>query len=260
MTTAPPSLTRIGVALEHPIARISLKNPNLNIIDFAMMDELATAFADIEAEPKLSTIVIRGEGEHFSVGVDIAVHTPGKVGTMLKKFHSVIRALVNTKKLTIGLVHGNCLGGGAELAMLCDIVITSEEATWGFPEISLGCFPPVAVTALSGIIGPKRANDMIMTGDTIVGAEASSIGLATRAVPQAQLDSALARTIESLQKKSPAAMAIAKKAIFAWDSINFDKGLARAEKLYLEELMKTDDAREGVEAFLEKRDPRWKGQ
>jgi cyclohexa-1,5-dienecarbonyl-CoA hydratase len=179
---------------------------------------------------------------------------------MLSKFHSVIRALVSSKRVTIAAVRGNCLGGGAELAMVCDLVFTSENAVWGFPEIKLGCYPPVAVTALAALIGQKRASDLILTGRTISGAEAAEFGLANRAVPDAQLDAAVEESIGYLRKLSPASLAITKKAIYAWDSMHFDKGLARAEKIYLEELMKTEDAHEGIRAFMAKREPKWTGR
>jgi cyclohexa-1,5-dienecarbonyl-CoA hydratase len=260
MATDVSSLNRIVVALEPPVARITLNNSPLNVIDMPMMDELASALSEIEADENLSTVVIRGEEKSFSAGVDVAAHAPDKVGSMVEKFHGVVRALLTSKKVTIVAVHGNCLGGGAELAMMCDIVITTDDATWGFPEISLGCFPPIAATALGALVGHKRATDLILTGATVLGTEAAEIGLATRAVPADQMDAAIKEALERLQKLSPIALAIAKKAIYSWDSIHFDKGLARAEKIYLEELMKTEDAREGVKAFLEKRNPMWQGR
>jgi enoyl-CoA hydratase/carnithine racemase len=157
-------------------------------------------------------------------------------------------------------VHGHCLGGGAELAMVCDLVITSEAATWGFPEISLGCFPPVAVSALAALAGQKHAAELILTGRKFNGLEARFLGLANSAVPDHQVKEKADELIARLAKLSPAALALTKKAIYAWDSMHFDKGLARAEKIYLEELMQTEDAREGVAAFLEKREPKWKGK
>jgi cyclohexa-1,5-dienecarbonyl-CoA hydratase len=144
--------------------------------------------------------------------------------------------------------------------MVCDLVYTTESANWGFPEIKLGCYPPVAVTALAALVGQKRAADMILTGRTLSGIEAAEIGLANRAVPAAQLDAEVAECVDRVSKLSPAALAVTKKAIYAWDAIHFDKGLARAEKIYLEELMKVEDSREGVNAFLQKREPRWQGK
>jgi cyclohexa-1,5-dienecarbonyl-CoA hydratase len=144
--------------------------------------------------------------------------------------------------------------------MVCDMVYTAEDAKWGFPEIQLGCFPPVAATALAALTGQKHAADLILSGRSISGVEAAQIGLANEAVPADQLVKAVDVAVSRLTKLSPAALAITKKAIYAWDSMHFDKGLARAEKIYFEELMKTEDAQEGIRAFLEKRDPQWKGR
>jgi len=254
--------TRRKAALEiaSPVARIVMENPPLNVIDIPMMEEFAQALADIEARSDISVIVLEGEGRAFSAGVDVAAHTPDKIEAMLLKFHAVIRALVATKKVSIAAVHGSCLGGGAELAMICDIVYTAASARWGFPEIKLGCYPPVACTALAALVGQKRASELILTGRTISGSEAAAIGLANRALADEELAAAVDHTLEELSKLSPAALAVTKKALYAWDAMHFDKGLARAEKIYLEELMKTADAQEGIRAFMEKREPRWAGK
>jgi len=192
--------------------------------------------------------------------VDVAAHTPDKVEEMLAKFHAVIRALVATKKVTIAAVHGHCLGGGAELAMVCDVAYTAEAAQWGFPEINLGCYPPVACTALAALVGQKQAAELILTGRLITGKEAAEIGLATRAIAESELGAVVEKCIADLRQLSPAALAVAKMASYAWDSMHFDKGLARAERIYFEDLMKTDDAHEGIRAFMEKREPKWTGK
>jgi len=225
-----------------------------------MMEQLSTAIAEAEARSDISVIMLAGSDKVFSAGVDVAAHTPDKVQEMLSKFHDVFRALISSRKVSVATVHGHCLGGGAELAMVCDIVITAESATWGFPEISLGCFPPVAVTALAAVSGQKHAADLIFTGRKVTGLEARFLGLANSAVPDHQVKEKVDELLDRLTKLSPAALALAKKATYAWDSMHFDKGLARAEKIYLEELMQTEDAREGIAAFLEKREPKWKGK
>ena len=253
-------LARLAVHVKAPVGRIGLRNPPLNVIDIPMMDELRAALADIEAHPEVSVIVLTGEGKAFSAGVDVAAHAPDKVEEMLFKFHTVIRALVASRKVTIAAVHGNCLGGGAELAMVCDIVYTAASARWGFPEINLGCYPPVACAALPALVGQKRAAELILTGRAISGAEAAEIGLANRAFPEEQLAAAIEGTVQEVSRMSSAALAVTKKAVYAWDAMHFDKGLARAEKIYLEELMKTSDVQEGIRAFMEKRQPRWAGK
>jgi len=251
---------RIALEIHAPIARITLNSPPLNIIDIPMMEELAEALTEIEARPDISILIISGSQKAFSAGVDVAAHTPDKVEQMLAKFHGIIRALVGSRKVTIAAVHGNCLGGGAELAMVCDLAYTSELATWGFPEIKLACYPPVAVTALAALVGQKQAADLVLTGRSITGREAANIGLANSVVPEVDLEHTVQHAIDHLSQLSPAALAITKKAIYAWDSIHFDKGLARAEKIYFDDLMKTEDAREGIAAFIEKRLPVWKGK
>jgi cyclohexa-1,5-dienecarbonyl-CoA hydratase len=260
MNSTATSTKRIAVELQAPLAWINFTHPPLNILDFQMMDELLEALQAVEQRSEIGVIVLSGGERAFSAGVDVAIHTPDKIPAMLQKFHGVIGVLAKLPKITIAEVQGACLGGGAELAMICDLVYTSETAKWGFPEITLGCYPPVACTALSALVGEKRAADLIFTGRTISGKEAAEWGLANEAHTEGQLQSALQGTLDHLLKLSPAALAVAKKAFYAWDSIHLDKGLARAEKIYLEELMQTEDAQEGINAWLEKRKPEWKGR
>jgi cyclohexa-1,5-dienecarbonyl-CoA hydratase len=253
------SFSTISVVLQKNSARITLNNPPLNVITPVMMEELIQSLAEIESNPDISVIVIDGKGSSFSAGVAVAAHTPDNLEAMLTKFHAVVRALISSKKITVSKVRGNCLGGGAELAMVCDLSYTGKRARWAFPEISLGCYPPVACAALAALIGQKRATELILTGRTIAGADLANIGLVTRVVPEYKLDATVEAVIAQLSKFSPSSLGITKKAIYSWDSIHFDKGLARAEKIYLEELIKTADAQEGINAFLQKRKPNWMG-
>ncbi|HZS98348.1 MAG TPA: enoyl-CoA hydratase/isomerase family protein [Terriglobales bacterium] len=252
--------TRITFDLLAPVARVTLQNPPINVIDIPMMEEVSHAISLAEARPEVSVLVLTGSEKAFSAGVDVAAHTPDRVAEMLTKFHAIFRALVSSRRVLIAGVSGHCLGGGAELAMMCDVVITSETATWGFPEILLGCYPPVAVTALPSIVGQKRAAELILTGRKISGLEALSMGLASSVVAGAEVSGKVDAVVAQLTALSPASLAATKKAMYVWDAMHFDKGLARAEKIYLEELMQTEDAREGIEAFLEKREPKWTGK
>ena len=246
--------------MKPPVARIILRNPPLNVIDIPMMRELQQGLAEIESRSDISIVVFEGDSRAFSAGVDVKAHVPEQVHEMLTSFHGMIRAIVDSRKVTIAAVHGACLGGGAELASVCDMVYTARNATWGFPEIKLGCFPPVAAVALPALVGQKRATELILTGRQISGDEAVAIGLANRSAHTDELAAVVDETLSQLQAMSPAALALAKKSIYAWDAIHFDKGLARAERIYLEELIATEDTREGIAAFLEKRSPKWSGR
>lgn len=258
--TATREFKKIALEVLPPVARLTLSHPPLNILDLVMMDELRTALEQIEARGDLIVTVLKGSPKAFCAGVDVAAHTPDKVRPMLEKFHGVIRALVQTKKVTIAAVEGACLGGGAELALVSDLVYTARDAKWAFPEIKLGCFPPVAAAALAALVGQKRAADLILTGRQISGDEALAIGLATGASRGEELESLVADAVTRLSKLSPSSLAVAKKAFYVWDAMHFDKGLARAEQIYFDELMKTEDAVEGIQSFLEKRKPVWKGK
>ena len=252
-------MKQIETKLEPPAARIRLANPPLNVLEVPMMQEMLQALGEIETRGDIAVIVFEGDARAFSAGVDIKAHVPEQVGEMLRSFHEVIRAIVASRKVTIAAVRGACLGGGAELAVVCDMVYTTRDATWGFPEIKLGCYPPVAAVALAALVGQKKASELILTGRQISGDEAVAIGLANRSARAEELDDLVQQTLDELSQHSPVALALAKKSIYAWDAIHFDKGLARAEKIYLEELMSTADAREGIMAFLEKRSPKWTG-
>ncbi len=250
----------ITLDMRERIAHIRLNRPSLNIITQQMAAELLAAIERCNGRPEIVAMVFSGAGDNFSAGVDVAAHAPEHIREMLIGFHSMIRALVNTQKVTIAAVHGNCLGGGAELAVVCDLVFTTDDATWGFPEITLGAYPPVAAVMLASVVGPKRAADLILTARKIDGEEAMRIGLANEAASPDEVAELVEETAERLASLSSASLALTKKALYAWDAMHFHKGLDRAQQIYLEELAQLEDAREGVTAFLEKRTPVWKGK
>jgi cyclohexa-1,5-dienecarbonyl-CoA hydratase len=251
-------MSRIKLTYSERIASVTLANPPVNVIDIPMMGELTAVLAEIEQRDDVCAILIRGDGKGFSAGVDISAHTPELIEGMLGKFHGVIRAIAKSEKITLAQVHGNCLGGGAELALMCDIVYTDIDATWGFPEIKLACYPPVACAALASVIGQKRAAELIFTGESFTGRDAMLIGLATACGSIEEVEEQTQKTLQRLSKLSGAALKMAKRAFYGWDAMHLDKGLAKAEKIYLVELMKTEDVGEGVNAWTEKRPPKWK--
>jgi cyclohexa-1,5-dienecarbonyl-CoA hydratase len=248
----------IALDMRDRVGHIRLNRPPLNIITVQVASELEAAVEECDQSADVVVIVFSGAGENFSAGVDVEAHAPDRIRGMLVSFHSAIRAIVNSRKVTIAAVHGNCLGGGAELASVCDLVFTTDDATWGFPEITLGAFPPVAAATLSSIIGPKRAAELILTGRKITGEEAMQLGLANEAASPEEVAELVEETAERLAALSPAVLALTKKALYGRDGTA--AGIDRTESIYLEELALLNDAREGVEAFLQKRAPTWKGK
>lgn len=249
------AFTRLTAELRPPVARITLNNPPLNVIDVRMMDEMRAALEQIEARPEISIIVFAGSERAFSSGVEIAEHTAEKIRNTLTAFHSVIRAVVATRKLTVAAVRRHCLGGGAELALMCDVIYATPDSVFGFPEIKLGCYPPVASVALSAIVGQKLAAEMVLTGRSLTGQEALAARLVNGIAEDP--DTLVQECVSRVSQLSSATLAVAKKAFYAWDAIHFDKGLTRAEQIYFDELMKTADANEGIAAYMERRRPNW---
>jgi len=256
---AETSYTQLMVAMQAPVARVILANPPVNVIDVEMMNELSAVLDEVERRSDIVGIVFAGNDRAFSAGVDIEAHLPDRVEPTVRKFDALLRKIMTCSKITLATVRGTCLGGGAELAMVCDLAFTTDSANWGFPEISLGCFPPFACALLSEVIGPKHAAEVILTGRQISGEEAMRIGLANEALPEDELAEIVDDTCDRLGQLSASSLRLAKKALRSWDMEHFDRALAQAEKIYFNELMKTKDAVEGVKAFLEKRTARWKG-
>jgi cyclohexa-1,5-dienecarbonyl-CoA hydratase len=250
------AFSSISLEVRGPCARVTLNRPPLNVIDLTMMEELRAALEQIETLPEVSVVVVAGLDRAFSSGVEIAEHAADKIHATLGAFHSVIRSLVASRKLTVASVRRHCLGGGAELALVCDVVYASPDSVWGFPEIKLACYPPVASVALSAIVGQKLAAEMILTGRTLSGEEALAAGLVNGMAEDPE--TLVSECVQRVSQLSPAAIGVAKKSFYAWDSIHFDKGLARAEQIYFDNLMKLQDAQEGIAAYIEKRRPKWR--
>ena len=241
------------------VLTLTLDRPPVNVLDIAMIEALAAALEAAASDAGLAVVHVRAAGtKGFSAGVDVADHTPDRIRPMLEAFHKTFRILNRMDPVSVAEVFGLCLGGGCELASMCDIAIAAEDAKIGQPEIELACFPPVAAAAFGGLVGPKRASDLILTGRVIDGREAERIGLMTRAVPAASLAEEARKTVDALAAKSRPVVALTKRALRACHPGAFEKSLAEAERIYLEDLTKTEDMNEGMAAFLEKRPPVWK--
>jgi cyclohexa-1,5-dienecarbonyl-CoA hydratase len=179
---------------------------------------------------------------------------------MLESFHDIFRAREELALPAVAVVDGAALGGGCELVVACDIVIASERARFGQPEINLGVFPPVAALLLPRVIGEKRARELILTGELIDAPEALRLGLVNYVVPHAQLTQKTEEILSRLRELSAPALELTRRALDVGRGWSFKEVLDRVENLYLNELMKTEDAQEGVRAFMEKRKPVWRNR
>jgi len=242
-----------------PLYSIVLNKPPLNIIDIGMMKDIHAALQNAESDRDVSVVVFRGAGEKgFSAGVSIQDHTPEKITEMIPLFHSSFRLLAKTEKVTVAAIHGVCLGGGLELASLCDLVVATEDAQFGQPEIKLGQFPPVAVILLPWLIGYRKAAELILTGASIGAREAQSLGLVNRVVPAPQLSQCLDGLLGELTSQSRSTLRLTKRILSRLSGLDFDRALDESERFFLSTLAPTDDAKEGVASFLQKRPPQWR--
>jgi cyclohexa-1,5-dienecarbonyl-CoA hydratase len=244
----------------HPgprLASIVLDRPPLNIIDLEMLHELHAAWTEVE-DLKAQVVVISGAGDRaFSAGVHVADHMPGKIEMMINNFHHLVLRIRKSECITIAAIHGHTLGGGAELAMMCDLVLAADDTQFGQPEISLGCYPPVAAVYLPQAIGLRKASEMILLGEPITAGEAERIGLINKVVPRANLNATVDVCADKLLAKSSVVLALTKRVLREGAGHDFERALDRSQELYLHDLVNTEDMVEGMKAFLEKRPPSW---
>lgn len=243
------------------VAKISLNRPPLHIINAEMLPELNLALDKANNDDSVALVEITAVGDRaFSAGVDVKDHLPEKVGSTIPTFNQTLAALHNLDKPTVAVVRGVALGGGCELAIACDMIVAAENARFGQPEIAVGAIAPVAVVLLPRLIGRKKAFELIMTGEVITAAEAKQIGLVNVVVPENELDESARKLMDKLKEKSPVVLKLTRMSLRECLDVNFEKGLEKVTDIYLNRLMNTDDAVEGLRAFIEKRKPQWKGK
>jgi len=239
------------------VARVALDRPPLNVIDFASAESVATAIEEAAARPDVSVLVLSGNGKAFCAGVDVRDHLPDRGAEMLHAFHRVCRALLDSPVPVVAAVHGAALGGGCELTLCCDMVVAAETATFGLPEIRLAVFPPLAAVALPRMIPTHFATEMLLTGRILDAAEAHRVGLVNRVVSMAALEKAVDDTTAMFTALSPSSLKLTKQALRLSRVRPTAAEVLEAERFYVSRLMRTPDAIEGLQAFMEKRAPVW---
>lgn len=243
------------------LATLTINRAPFNVLDIPTMEEISVALNLCRTSSDVKLLVITGAGEKaFSAGVEVADHTPDKVDHMIDVFHGIFRRLQTMPMPTLAAVNGAALGGGMELAIGCDMIVAAAGAKFGQPEIKLAVFPPVAAVLLPRLVPPARAMEILLGGENILAEEALQIGLINRVFAKETFAADLQAFVAPYLALSRAALVSARKAIRVAADKPFGAALDAAEGVYLKELMNTDDAKEGLSAFLEKRKPVWRNQ
>jgi len=252
-----PDLKYLKVDHTDGVARITLARPKHNVLNIEMMNELNGQLEMLLSEQALKCVVLLGEGPSWCAGVEVGDHQPEMVDEMIATFNRIFELIHQFEVPLIAAVQGACLGGGMELAIACDMVIASEKAVFGQPEIKLGFFPPYAAIRLPQLIGPAKAIEVCTTGKRYSAAEAVSMGFVTKAVDPDQFTEAVEKLIAEIQYNSPLIIRLNKRAVQHHLGLDFNKALAGVSDLFLNTLMKTEDTLEGIHSFEEKRRPKW---
>ncbi len=250
------SYKNIIVENKNGTGTIILNREPLNVLNIEMMEEINEALLSFENKIKL--LVFKAKGKAFSAGVDVGEHMGDMADKMIYVFHNMFRNMDKLGVPSIAVVAGAALGGGCELAVYCDMVIASEKAKLGQPEIQVGVFPPIAALIFPRIMGRKKAIELILSGDIISAKEALDLGLVNKLFSPENFDRESESFIKKFESSSGIVMKYTKKAFMTGLIDEQNSALKEIERTYLNELMKTEDANEGLSAFLNKRKPEWK--
>jgi cyclohexa-1,5-dienecarbonyl-CoA hydratase len=250
----------IKLVVANRVARIIFARPPLNVFTIAMLKEISEAVYEVDRMNEVCAIVFSAsqDSKAFSAGVSIEEHRAETAFQMLESFHEVFHALNRTSKPVMALVLGGALGGGCELVAFADIVIASQTARFGQPEIKLGVFPPAACVMLPRVIGDKRARELILTGELFSAEAARALGLVNYVVAEEELEAKAEQILNHLRQLSTPALETARRTMNETRGLSFEVALKHAEDIYLNDLMSYKDPAEGIEAFIAKRPANWK--
>jgi cyclohexa-1,5-dienecarbonyl-CoA hydratase len=250
-------MPNVTLAVADRLARVVLDRPPLNVIDLAMATELADTLEEAARRTDVAVLVLEARGKAFCAGVDVRDHLPDRGATMLREFDRACVRLLEMELPTIAAVQGAALGGGCELTLVCDLVVAASEASFAQPEIKLGVFPPLAAVMLPRLVPPHLAAEMLLAGRRLGAEEARAAGLVNQVVPATELGAAANGLASQLLALSASSLRLAKRAMKLARCRADGAEIEAAERFYVEQLMHTPDAIEGLESFLEKRAPAW---
>ncbi len=253
-------LRKIVLEREDGVVKITLNHPPVNIMDIPTMREINVALESLQDDDEIKAVLFGATGKAFCAGVDVKDHTADKVDEMVEVFHRIFRLMWSLDVPTVAAVNGAALGGGCELVTFCDMVIASERATFGQPEIQVGVYPPIAAVTFPRLMSYMKAMELLLTGAVIDAREAERLGIVNKVVPVESFEAEVASFVGKLTSLSSVVLRLTKRATLQGLALGFEEALALSEDLYLNQLMKTEDAAEGLQAFMEKRKPVWKGK
>src|ERR1700688_469352 len=256
----PENFECIRYSVEGAVARLTLHRPEHNLLNESMLRELADGIGMIGDMSSVKLIILDATGKVFSGGVDIGEYTSARAFSMLDAFHAACVAMVEAVQPILVIVDGPAIGGGAELIAYGDLVVATPRARFALPEITIGIFPPLASTMFPHIIGPKRALELVLTGEAITAERALELGLVNRLVPESQLQAAVNELIGKITAQSGAVLVMAKKAVLGGMGMSLRDFLHNSMSIFLNELYRLEDSQEGLRALLEKRKPQWKNR
>ncbi len=256
----PEEFNYVRYRIEGSVARMTLDRPEHNLLHEPMLRELAAGIESLDDKDDVKLVVLDSACKVFSGGIDIGEYTAERVFQMLDAFHAAFTAMLDVGKPVIVVVDGPAIGGGAELAAFGDLVVATPRARFAQPEITIGVFPPLASTILPFLIGPKRALELVLTGEPITAERACELGLVNRLVPEAQLEKTVNELIARITAQSGAVLAMAKKAILGGMGLSLRDGLRHSMNIFLNELYRLEDSQEGLRAMIEQRKPQWKNR
>ena len=265
VVSAPPLLEyeNIGVDISGSVARITLNRPATNnSLTIRMMQEITQAIEQLHDANQVRVVLLEATSasKAFSAGVALTDATPERAFQMVDSFHGIFLAMLEISKPVVTVVNGPAVGAGCELALFGDSVVASEKAVFAQPEVRAGLFPPIAAIFLPHLVGPKRALQMILTGERIGAKEALELGLVNRLVPEAELGSAVEALLTQISEQSAPVLQMAKKVMYLSIGLPLQDAMKKSANLYLNHLMDLEDSQEGLRAILERRKPVWKNK
>jgi cyclohexa-1,5-dienecarbonyl-CoA hydratase len=257
MTMAASPLT-IGRMDDGAIWRVALGGSKGNVLDAVLMDALTNVFRDAGQSVHLKAICLEGQGPHFSFGASVLEHLPPLVAPMIARFHGLLLAMLDSAVPVLAAVRGQCLGGGLELVAMCHRVFAARDARLGQPEIVLGVFAPIASLVLADRVGRGNADDLCLTGRSVTAEEALAMRLIDQLTDGDPAETAIAWARTHLLPKSASSLRYAVRAARAGWQVRLAAQLPIIERLYIDGVMSTTDAVEGLTAFVERRPAVWR--